>query len=924
MSDLLATKLRCPSITPKQIQRPKILKKLNEGLELRRQVTLVSAPAGFGKTTCISEWVNALSRWKVAWLSLDNSDDDPGRFFAYLVAALQKVDASLGRDIEGVLRSGQLPPSEIISTSLISDILAFDSRILLVLDDFHVIQDRLIIQVFEQLFFNFPHLLHMVLITREDPPLPLARLRANNQLTEIRARDLCFTRHDIDRFLNEVMGLSLSQADIAMLEDKTEGWIVGLQLAGLSIRDRPNPSGFIAALSGSHRFILSYLTEQVLNQQPEEIQHFLLQTSILEKLNGDLCDAVSGRSDSHILLEQLFKANLFLIPLDDEGQWYRYHHLFADLLRDFQKAFQKEITAELHRRASRWYVQAGMSNEAIQHAVAAEDYAMTVDLLESHAMEMIMQGYAKTVNGWEQALPQEWVSRSPRTNLAFAWALLLRGAYSQISEYLKQLRATLIDSPLGETNNSIRAEWLVMQSLNLYMQGKTTECMEMATQVLKLAPEQDNRVRSMAYYVQASVYRLMEDYQQAVEIYHKSIQLSRVTENYFAEMMSTVGLAVMVLERGQLNLAFDIASHAVERIERSRMLHPISAVIYALLGEVYYQWYKIEEARRNFQHAFHLSTLGGSNTITILCHVLLSRLSQIEGELENAALEVQKAIDLMPLEVPEYVQQEVVSQQVRVYLALNRVAAAEMALQGQGFSTGDKLSFFDLPANRTAPISAQESISSSIGRLYNSVLYLFFYRARAENDATGMKPGIEFADRMIAGAFKSQQLIVALETLLLRAQMHAVLGEQSASREDYVKALELAEPEGFVGVFVEQGQPVAEALTDLAKQNQLGAISIEYIERILAAFSKSRLLLDQQPAVDTPAENGQMVLIEPLTDRELDVLRLMTEGLKYREIAERLFISLNTVRYHVKAIYGKLNVSNRITAVELARRLRII
>jgi LuxR family maltose regulon positive regulatory protein len=930
MPGLLTTKLHRPPIPAKWVQRPNLIQRLNEGLELNRRITLVSAPAGFGKTTCISNWVSALDRWPVAWLSLDASDDDPGRFFAYLVTALQKVEANLGGEIEGVIRSGQLPPSEIISTTLVNDILAFKGRFMLVLDDFHVIQDQLILQVLEQVVANFPYPLHLVLITREDPPLPLARLRASNQLTEMRARDLRFTGHDIDRFLNEMMGLSLSQVDIATLEDKTEGWIAGLQLAALamqappSIRERANPSNFIAALSGSQRFILSYLTEQVLSQQPEEIQHFLLQTSILDRLNGDLCNAVTTRSDSHALLEQLLNANLFLIPLDDERQWYRYHHLFADLLRDQQNAFQKDQTTELQRRASHWYAQAGMVNEAIQHALAAEDYAMAADLLEKHAMEMIMQGYAKTVNGWVQALPGEWGSKSPRTNLAFAWALMLRGAYSQAAEYLERLRATLIDSPTGEENTSIRAEWLVMQSLVLYMQGKTTECMEMATRALELTPELDNRVRSMAYYVQASVLWLQENYQQASEIFRKSIQYSREAENLTAEMMSTTSLSGMALEHGRLHLAFEIASQAVDRIERSGALHPISAVIYASLGDTYYQWYQIEEARRNFQRALHLSILGGTNTITILSHVLLARLSQIEGDVEAAAREIQKAVDLIPLKVPEYVRQEVVSQQVRTYLALNRPAAAEIALEGQGISFGNQASFFDLPTGRTAPGFSRESISASVGRLYNSILRVLLYRARAGGDPTCLKPGIHLADRMIAGAFKSQQLMVALEALLLRAQMHTILGDQPASTADYVKALELAEPEGFIGAFIEQGSAVAEALGDLSRQNRLGAIPPEYVERILKAFAEARLPRVQQSAADLPTKERAMALIEPLTDRELDVLRLMAEGLKYKEIAERLFISLNTVRYHVKAMYGKLNVSNRIQAIESARQLRIM
>ncbi|MBN1992998.1 MAG: helix-turn-helix transcriptional regulator, partial [Anaerolineae bacterium] len=404
-SNLLATKLHRPVLPAKWVQRPHLSQRLHEGLAFNRQITLVSAPAGFGKTTCISEWLNTLPNWPIAWLSLDAADDDPGRFFAYFIAALQQVEANLGRDIESVLRSGQLPPAEIISATLINDILKLAGRFLLVLDDFHVIQDRFILQVLEQLVANLPPPLYLVLLTREDPPLPLAQLRANNRLTEIRAKDLRFTDGEANRFLNEVMRLSLSQADVAALEDKTEGWIVGLQLAGLSVRDRDNPSDFIAALSGSHRFILSYLTEQVLHRQPEEVQQFLLQTSILDKLNGDLCNAVTGRSDGRALLERLFNGNLFLIPLDDEQQWYRYHHLFADLLRDLQNDLQKDKAAKLHQRAGRWYAQAGMVSEAIPHALAAEDYALAVDLLENHAMEMIMQGYAKTVNGWVQAIP---------------------------------------------------------------------------------------------------------------------------------------------------------------------------------------------------------------------------------------------------------------------------------------------------------------------------------------------------------------------------------------------------------------------------------------------------------------------------------------------------------------------------------------
>jgi len=874
---------------------------------------LISAPAGFGKTICICDWMNSLDDWPVAWLSLEPSDDDPGRFFIYFIAALQKVDPRLGQEIEAVIRSGQLPTEEVITASLVNDILEMGKRFLLVLDDFHFIQDPFILQVLEQLINSLPPQLYLGLLTREDPPLPLAQLRANNLLTEIRARELRFSTRDARRFLSDVMGASLSNMDVAILEEKTEGWIVGLQLAGLSLKEQNNPSGFIANLSGSHRFILGYLTEQVLNQQTEDIRQFLLQTAILDQLNGDLCDAITLRSDSRILLESLLKANLFLIPLDDEGKWYRYHHLFADLLRDLQNVQLKGETTELHLRASRWYAQSGMMNEAVQHALSAADYALAVDLLEGHAMEMIMQGYVKTVGAWVQAVPPEWRSQSPRTHLAFAWMYLLSGAYHQISPYFEQLQ-TIFENPQtesqsGDAYRSLKAEWLVLQSLLCYRQSKITKCMDMATQALEIASKDDSRVRSLSHYVQASVYWIQEDYVRATEFFQLSIQYGRAADNLIAATMSTVGLAGMVLELGQLHLAFEITSQAVERIERAGIPPPISAVIYAGLGDAHYQWYQIEEARNRFQRALHLSTLGGANTTMIMGHVLLSRTFQIEGNLEAAVAEVQKAADLMPVEVPAYVGREVTAQQVRLYLTQNRFTAAQMALQKWGFSFQEKFSFPVLPEDNR--------ISYSVGLLYNSSLRVLTAQTQTEDNLIS---GLTMANDLIARASQSQQLLIRLEALLLRAQIHAKLGDHPKSQTDYLQALELAEPEGFIGIFVEQDSNVADALANLVQQHQIGSVKLDYVERILAASVQ----LHKPPVPVSPIKVEPAPLVEPLSDRELDVLHLMVEGLKYKEIAERLFISLNTVRSHTKSIYSKLNVRNRTQAIEKARQLQIL
>ena len=910
-ANLLVTKLHRPSLPAKWIKRPQLGQRLNEGLELGRPITLISAPAGFGKTTCVSEWLEKTTL-PYSWLSLDASDDDPRRFFAYFIAALQQIDENLGKEIEGVMLSGQLPPAEIISTKLMIDCLKTATPFLVILDDFHLIQDRFILQVFEHLLSNFPSALHLVLITREDPSLPLGRIRANNQLTEIRARDLRFTGNDIERFLNEAMDLSLSKADISFLENKTEGWIVGLQLAGLSIRDQANPSGFISGLSGSHRFILSYLTEQVLNQQPEEIQQFLLQTSILDKLNAALCNAVTRHSDSDALLKRVLNANLFLIPLDDEQQWFRYHHLFADLLRNLQNTHRKEKTAELHRRASQWYAQAGMGSEAIQHALTAEDYAAAVELLENYAMGMIMQGYAKTVNSWVQAIPEEWLSQSPRTHLAFAWMHLLRGAHSEVIQYLTQLEEIISGSQLSEEDKqSLKAEWLVMQSLLMNKYGKKDKSIALAEEALSITPEDHHRVRSLAYFGQASAYEPVQNYDRVVDAYQKAIRHGRAANNLVTEMLSTSGLAQLAFEHGQLHLAFEIADPVRIQLEQSGSLPPISTVVFGTLGEIHYQWYLTAEARQFYRRALQLSIWGGYKSGIVNCQVLLSRLSRIEGDLETAAAEIQKAVNQLNVEIADYIRQEVISQQSRIFLARNRPDAAELALQELGFSFRDQFSFPSLPP--------ELEVSYSVGLMYNCSLHILLHRAYAGHGPSSLKQGINLADQLIAGAFKRKHVVIAIEALLLRAQMHALRGNPAAGRKDYLAALELSEPEGFIGVFVEQGLPVREALSDLVKQDRLGNIRSDYVKRILSAISQSQ---SQDQGLE--AETALQVLPESLTDRELDVLRCMVEGLKYKEIAAKLFISLNTVRYHVKAVYGKLNVNNRTQAIQKARRLDIL
>src|SRR5205807_1392951 len=440
---ILATKLYIPRLRPKVVSRPRLIERLNEGLY--RKLTLISAPAGFGKTTLVSEWVEGIER-ATAWLSLDEGDNDPTRFLTYLVAALQTIAATLGEGVLGVLQSPQPPPPEAMLTALLNDITTILDDFVLVLDDYHVIDAKPVDQALTFLLEHLPPHMHLVIATREDPALPLARLRARGQLTELRVIDLRFTHAEAAGFLNQVMGLNLSAQDIAALETRTEGWIAGLQLAAISLQGHEDAASFIRSFTGSHHFVLDYLVEEVLGQQSESVQTFLLRTSILDRFCGPLCDAVvldpsvSGRA----ALEDLERANLFIVPLDNERRWYRYHHLFADLLR--QRLQQSTASspedeggdvAELHRRASQWFEDNGLEIEAFHHAVAANDVERAERLMEGKGIPLHFRGAVTAILDWLESLPTTVLNARPWLWVRSATLLLVNGQTTGVGEKLQ-------------------------------------------------------------------------------------------------------------------------------------------------------------------------------------------------------------------------------------------------------------------------------------------------------------------------------------------------------------------------------------------------------------------------------------------------------------------------------------------------------
>jgi LuxR family maltose regulon positive regulatory protein len=913
MPELLATKLRCPATLPHRVHRPHLIQRLNEGLESGRRMTLVSAPPGFGKTTLLSEWAVQLQR-PVAWLSLDESDNDPSRFWPYLIAACQSLQAEVGEAALALLHAPQPLPADTIPTILINDLAKLESNLLLILDDYHVIQNQAIQAALSFLIDHLPDQLHLALSTRVDPPWPLARLRARNQLIELRALDLRFTPEEAAAFLNQMTDLNLSAEDVAALEARTEGWIAGLQLAALamqsslSLKEQGDVAAFVRAFAGSHVYVADYLIEEVLQHQPEEVQTFLLQTSLLERLHGALCEAVTGCQDGQAILKQLHKANLFVIPLDDEGRWFRYHRLFADLLEArLRLAFSSDAIATLHARASRWYEDAGMVNEAIEHALAAADYAAAVRLIESRAVEMLVQGYANTVESWLTTIPPGLRFQSARINLAFAWMHLLRGTFDSAASYVERLQTMLAGSRLDEAEPSLKAEWLALQAYLLSAQGRLTESLELAQQARDIAPETDGYVQSLTYNALGSTYLMLNDYTHVVEVYQKAIQLGRAAANPLVEMMGISILAQIAAQHGQLHFACEIASQGIERIERSGSPPSIVAAVHGALGQIQYQWAHHVQARSHLQRAIQLCALSGYAAGEIYGRANLARLLQLEGNLEASDQEIQQAIALMQSRAPVWGGDEAVTQQVRLHLVQHRLAAAESVLARQGFSFKDSFSFADL-------VSGQ-AMTYSIGLLYNSALRILLYRARTQRDQQFLPIGIELADRLISRALQDQYLSITLETLLLRAQLRSVLGNDEASLADVAQAVELAEPEGFISLFVEGGPPIAEALTVLLKIDRLGSAQAEYVQTILAAFPPST-----SPVTTIASEE----LVEQLTPRELEVLHLIAAGDSNQAIADKLVITVRAVKKHTGNIYGKLNVSSRTQAIARARQLGLL
>jgi len=896
---ILQTKLYIPPIRPELVSRPRLIERLNAGLH--RKLTLVSAPAGFGKTTLVSEWVAGCERLepkvRAAWLSLDKGDNDPTRFLAYLVAALQTIVASIGEGVLGVLQSPQPPPTESILTALLNEITAVPDNFVLVLDDYHVIDAKPVdvsTSVDQALTFLLEHLppqMHLVIATREDPNIPLARLRARGQLAELRVADLRFTPAEATDFLNQVVGLNLSAEDITALETRTEGWIAGLQLAAISMQGHEDATSFIKSFTGSHHFVLDYLIEEVLQQQSESVQTFLLRTSILGRLCGPLCDAVllDPSASGQKTLEYLEHANLFTVPLDNERLWYRYHHLFAELLRQRlgQNLTFGAITED-HIRASEWHENNGLAIDAFRHATAANDVERAERLIESKGIPLHSLAAVTAILGWLDSLPKTVLDARPWLWVRSATSALMAGQTIGVEEKLQAagaaLEAALQGAEPDDKARDLIGQIAAVRATLALLRYQPEATIIQAGRALEYLPPDNLPFRCRAIWTLGVAHQLQGDRAAARKAYTEAIR--QASGNIYYTVLATTCLGQIQESENQLYQAAETYRRSLQLL--SDQGPPNASEEYIGLARICYEWDDLDAAEQHAQQSLLLARQY-DRTIDrfVICEVFLARLKLARGDVAGAAAML--AETEQSARQNNFVQRMpgVTAAQVLTLLRQGDVAAAARLVQTH-----------DLPISQARVYLAQGDTSAAL-----AVLAPYRQQVEAKN-------------------WQDERLkVMVLQAVALYAAALGADGEKDKAVQLLDEALALAEPGGFIRIFVDEGAPMAQLLLEAASHG----VMPDYIGKLLAVFEAEEqpvlagLAASPGKSEDKPDLPPAQPLIEPLSQRELEVLRLIAQGLSNREISERLFLALSTVKGHNLNIFDKLQVQRRTEAVARAR-----
>jgi LuxR family maltose regulon positive regulatory protein len=917
MSQLLKTKLHIPKPRPDLIARPRLVEQLNAGLD--KKLVLLSAPPGFGKTTLLSEWIAhckfeaerldaqppTSNSQRCAWFALDPGDNDPARFFTYLIAAFQTIDPAIGESVVMMLRLPQLASVESLLTPLLNDLAGLSRHLTLVLDDYHVVENETIHNAITFLLDHLPEQMRLVIATRADPPLPLARWRARDRLVELRAHDLMWNADEAAAFLNKTMRLNLARAEIAALTDRTEGWIAGLQMAALSLQARTDSAEFIRAFTGSHRFVLDYLAEEILNRQTPATQDFLCQTAILDRMSASLCDAVTQRVDSQFTLQHLEQSNLFVVALDDERHWYRYHRLFADLLHQRLRGSQREIVPVLHQRASAWYEQNAQFAEAIEHALAASDFERAARLSDQVAETVLGRSEIATFLGWVARVPDEFIRARPTLRLSHLWARLLNGMWSpEIELELREL-----DS--AETRGKIAA----LRAYVAGIQGDVPRANEWARQALQYLPANDALFRNFAAWLMGVLRIALGDSEAGKQALYENIRTNWQSGVPFITAATLFQLAEVHLRQGQLRQTQTLYEQAiVAATDAASQRLPIASRALIGLGEIYREWNDFETAEKFLREGIELAQKWRA-AIAVGGYITLARISQAQGDPTGASAAIAQAWQLAVQDrATEFDDLGVALYRAQLWIAQGNLDAARQWARERGLDREIDWSELD---------RSEDFLNYHLRKYELLVLARLLLAQDRADDA------LAFLEPLAARMQHQNRTRLVIEALMLQASAFHQKRDPERARAALEHALALAEPEGYVRLFVDEGAAMEFLISDFRFRigKSVGSLDVEkaerllhYAEKLLDAFKPSQASVPKSEIENRKSE----ILPEPVSAREQEVLRLLAEGLSNKAIARKLVIADETVKKHLKNIYGKLGAHSRTQALARARELNLL
>ena len=907
-NELLETKFFIPSSRANLVKRDRLIQNLHHSI--KGKLTLISAPAGFGKTTLLAQLLQQ-TEFPYTWLSLDERDNQPIRFWTYFVAALQKIEPRLGEPTIALLRNSETN-FELFLTSLINDIFTHKTDILLILDDYHEITNIAIHQAVTFLLNNLPPTLHLIIASRCDPPLPLARLRARGKLRELRAEQLRFTNQEATLFACQVMQLHLSEEQIGILQIKVEGWIAGLQMAALSLQQCSQISNWIESLQGNQRYIWDYLTEEVLEQQPDYLKSFLLKTSILDRMCGSLCDAVLQLENSTETLEYLDRINLFVIPLDDNRCWYRYHHLFGELLRYYLRKQGTESIAKYHHRAAEWYKQENLTDEAFKHALIIQNWELAIDLIKTEACQLIIDADFTTLLNRLKTLPNNIICLDPWLCIYYAWTLwMTAGDIAGARQYLEDGERASKLKPLPDrqpswTNHPLASEvdefWGSIVTLKSYLahEKDITEAIRLAKKALATVPKYNYWLRSLVLTNLGGSYYFIDEFKQAelilieaVSVASECKQVNKIKSTLINRTAESAVISLCLRAElkelhGEFPSAITFAQQALEIVTERHWIENASGILtQAVMGKLLWQQNKLEQATHYLTQGKDRSSPLKKSSFTTIRYLYLTLVHQAQGnstaawEAIEAAEEIERSRQQgFNFEFPTFLSLDLVK--VRLWLAEGNIESALAWQRSKDLAIDDELNYHSEPnyLTLTRILIAQKK--------WESALYLL--------------------QRLQQSTGASQRIARLVEVLILQTTVYQAQNQVKFGLEQLDRIFSLVHPQAYLRLFLDAGESMKELLDYAATQN----IYPHYVNWLLTAFDHI-----------APSDKNQN-LIEPLSDRELEILQHIATGLTNQEIGDRLFISLATVKWHTSNIYGKLSVKNRNQAVVKARELEIL